>query len=308
MDMFWSLAGEVGKLFLMMLIGFVVYRLGIITVEENKILSKMMLYIVLPAVVLHSFMVEFTPDKTRGLLLSYAAALGVSLVLVAAVTLLKRPLHLTPVESMSVIYFNTGIAVPIVGAAIGQEWVVYATAMICVHTFLVWTHCKFTLSGERTVSWKKLFLNPNMISMLIGIALFTLQLPVPAVVSGTVEGMADLFGPLSMVVTGILIGSLSWERVRSYRRLPLVVGLRMVACPLAALLLVKALHLAQMAPDGSLILTAALLSVATNSGSTITQMVQVYGGDAEYSSVICAVTSLLSMAALPLFGQMVRIL
>ena len=63
-----------------------------------------------------------------------------------------------------------------------------------------------------------------------------------------------------------------------------------------------------MAPDGSLILTAALLSVATNSGSTITQMVQVYGGDAEYSSVICAVTSLLSMAALPLFGQMVRIL
>ena len=192
MDMFWSLAGEVGKLFLMMLIGFVVYRLGIITVEESKILSKMMLYIVLPAVVLHSFMVEFTPDKTRGLLLSYAAALGVSLVLVAAVTLLKRPLHLTPVESMSVIYFNTGIAVPIVGAAIGQEWVVYATAMICVHTFLVWTHCKFTLSGERTVSWKKLFLNPNMISMLIGIALFTLQLPVPAMVSGTVEGMADL--------------------------------------------------------------------------------------------------------------------
>ena len=90
MDMFWSLAGEVGKLFLMMLIGFVVYRLGIITVEESKILSKMMLYIVLPAVVLHSFMVEFTPDKTRGLLLSYAAALGVSLVLVAAVTLLKR--------------------------------------------------------------------------------------------------------------------------------------------------------------------------------------------------------------------------
>ena len=98
MDMFWSLAGEVGKLFLMMLIGFVVYRLGIITVEESKILSKMMLYIVLPAVVLHSFMVEFTPDKTRGLLLSYAAALGVSLVLVAAVTLLKRPLHLTPVD------------------------------------------------------------------------------------------------------------------------------------------------------------------------------------------------------------------
>ena len=45
MDMFWSLAGEVGKLFLMMLIGFVVYRLGIITVEESKILSKMMLYI-----------------------------------------------------------------------------------------------------------------------------------------------------------------------------------------------------------------------------------------------------------------------
>ena len=43
MDMFWSLAGEVGKLFLMMLIGFVVYRLGIITVEESKILSKMML-------------------------------------------------------------------------------------------------------------------------------------------------------------------------------------------------------------------------------------------------------------------------
>ena len=57
------------------------------------------------------------------------------------------------------------------------------------------------------------------------------------------------------------------------------------------------LDLAQMAPDGSLILTAALLSVATNSGSTITQMVQVYGGDAEYSLSLIHICASPSTAA-----------
>lgn len=308
MEIFGLLAVEVGKLFLMMLLGFLMYRRHVLSVEESKVISKLLLYIVLPCVVFNSFCVEFTPDKARGLLLAYAAAAVISLSLVGLVTLLMKPLKLTTVEEMNILYFNTGIVVPIVISAFGKEYVMYSTGMIFVHTILVWTHCSSRLSGYPHVNWKKVVCNPNLICMAIGFALLLTDIQLPAVLSGTIEGLAGLFGPLSMIVTGILVGSISWKKMLTYRRLPMIVALRMVAAPLVAILLLKITHAEAFAPDGTRILLIVLLAVATNAGSTITQMVQIYGGDAEYSGTICAVTSVLSIVALPVFGALFEIL
>ncbi|MGI6180580.1 MAG: AEC family transporter [Agathobaculum sp.] len=308
MEIFGLLTAEVGKLFLMMLLGFLMYRRHVLSVEESKVISKLLLYIVLPCVVFHSFCVEFTMDKARGLVLAYAAAAVISLSLVGLVTLLMKPLRLTTVEEMNILYFNTGIVVPIVISAFGREYVMYATGMIFVHTILVWTHCSSRLSGHPHVNWKKVLCNPNLLCMAVGFVLLLANIQLPVVLSGTIEAVAGLFGPLSMIVTGVLVGSVSWKKMRSYRRLPLIVLLRMVAAPLFAIFLLKVTHAELLAPDGTNILLIVLLAVATNAGSTVTQMVQLYGGDAEYSSIICAVTSVLSIVALPVFGALFEIL
>lgn len=304
MELVSLLSIEVGKLFLMMIVGFIVYRTRLLTAQESRVISKLLIYLVLPCVVLNSFLVECTPDKLRGLGLAYAAAAVVTLGTIDFTMLLGRPLKLTPLEQVSIIYCNTGIVVPIVTAVLGREYVLYSTGMLFVHTILMWTHCKIVVSGEKTIHWKKILLNSNLIGMVIGFFLLLSQIQLPRVVSSTVEGFAALFGPLSMLVTGMLVGSIKWERLRSFKRLPLVVALRMIGAPLFAVLLLGLTRAYQLVPDGQNILTIVILAVATNSASVITQMTQLYGGDSEYSSIICAVTSVLSIAALPVFSAL----
>lgn len=70
--------------------------------------------------------------------------------------------------------------------------------------------------------------------------------------------------------------------------------------PLITMVFLKYSGLAHLAPDGSTILLISLLATATPSASTITQMAQVYGKDADYASAINVATTLLCIVSMPL--------
>ena len=70
--------------------------------------------------------------------------------------------------------------------------------------------------------------------------------------------------------------------------------------PLAAVALLKLSGLAHLVPDGQTILLVSLLATCTPSASTITQMAQIYGKDADYASAINVVTTLLCIFTMPL--------
>ena len=53
-------------------------------------------------------------------------------------------------------------------------------------------------------------------------------------------------------------------------------------------------------PNGEMILLITLLATSSPSGTTITQMAQVYGGDTEYACSINVVTTLLCIVTMPI--------
>ena len=64
--------------------------------------------------------------------------------------------------------------------------------------------------------------------------------------------------------------------------------------------MLKLSGLAHLVPDGQTILLVSLLATCTPSASTITQMAQIYGTDADYASAINVVTTLLCIFTMPL--------
>ena len=64
--------------------------------------------------------------------------------------------------------------------------------------------------------------------------------------------------------------------------------------------LLKYSSLAALVPEGRTILLVTLLAICTPSASTLTQMAQVYGKDADYASAINVVTTLLCIVTMPL--------
>lgn len=49
----------------------------------------------------------------------------------------------TPIEKATIIYSNSGnLIIPLVGAILGNEWVIYSSGYMVVQTILLWTHAK----------------------------------------------------------------------------------------------------------------------------------------------------------------------
>ncbi len=302
------LAEQIGKLLLMMLLGFFLVKGGLLQADGSKPLSVIALYVIMPCVIVESFQVERTREVCQGLLLAAGTAAILHLVLLAMQPFWKK-IGLDPVERDSAFYSNAGnLLIPLVVGILGEEWVLYSTAYVCVQTVLLWTHARILMSGETQVEWKKILLNPNVIAVVAGVLLFLLEIRLPGLLVETFESVGDMIGPLNMMVAGILLGGLSLKELRSYKRLPLVVLLRMVICPLILLAVIRILPLTVLAPEGETIVLICFMASITPTAAVITQMAQVFGRDARYAMAINVAGTVVSIVSMPLLVGLYQML
>ena len=264
------LAEQIVELFLMILKGYVIVKLGLVTDDDSKILSKIVLYIVIPCVMINAFQIDYTPDKIQGMLLALVASVVLQVLLLIAVWIM------------------------------GKEWVVYGCVFIAVQLIFTWTHGKYIISSGERIDWRKIVLNINMIAIFIGAVLFLLKIHLPEIVDGTLRAVGSTIGPVSMIVTGMLIAGMNLRDIFTNRRVYVVTFLRLLFVPVLALIILKISGLVTWHPQGEKILLVTFLAVITPSASTITQMCQVYGGNSKYSIAINVMTTLLAIATMPI--------
>ena len=153
-------------------------EVGLVKDEDSKVLSKIILYLIIPCVIINAFQVDYTMDTAKGLLLALAASVMTQVLLLIIISIAGKLLHLNEVEIASVYYSNSGnLIVPIVTFILGQDWVLYGCVFMSVQLIFLWTHCKKIISRESSYDWKKIVLNINMISIFIGVVLFFRQNP-----------------------------------------------------------------------------------------------------------------------------------
>ena len=292
---------QIAQLFLCIILGWLLIRLRLLRPEDSRVLSVVCLYLVTPCVIVSAFQIDRTPELLHSLALSLGTAIGIHVFLFAAVAMLRRPLRLTPVEQASVIYPNSGnLIIPLVTAILGRDWVIYASMFQLVQQFPIWTHCRILLSGERSLSLKKILLNVNILSVFAGVLLFSLNITIPSVIEGTMESIGAMIGPISMFVAGMLMGDQDLKAVLRIHSLWKVVFLRLIAMPLVILCILKYSGLASLAPDGASILLVSLLAACAPSASNVTQIAQVYGHEGDYASAINVISTLLCIVTMPL--------
>lgn len=291
---------QIVELFIMILMGFIIVKAGIVKDEDSKVLSKIVLYLIIPCVIIKAFQVDYTSKTVNGLLLALAASVTLQIVLLGVISVMGRLFHLNEVEIASVYYSNSGnLIVPIVTFILGQEWVLYGCVFMSVQLIFLWTHCKKIISRESSYDWKKIVLNINMISIVVGVILFFTRIRLPLIINDTIGSVGNMIGPASMIVTGMLFAGMDLKKIFANRRLYFVSLLRMVVVPLIALLLIKLSHLAGISQGAPKIMLIVFLAGITPSASTVTQMCQVYGNDSKYASAINVITTLSAIVTMP---------
>ena len=119
---------QIIQLFLMIFMGYLIVKVGLVKNEDSKVLSKIILYLIINA-----FQVDYTMDTVKGLLLALAASVMIQVLLLIIISIAGKLLHLNEVEIASVYYSNSGnLIVPIVTFILGQDWVLYGS--FCGHT------------------------------------------------------------------------------------------------------------------------------------------------------------------------------
>lgn len=300
---------QIAELFLMIFMGFLIVKTGLLKDDDSKVLSKIVLYLIIPCVIINAFQVDYTMDTVKGLLIALAASVMLQIVLLIIISAFGKLLHLNEVEIASVYYSNSGnLIVPIVTFILGQEWVLYGCVFMSVQLVFLWTHCKKILSREPSYDWKKIILNINMISIFIGVILFFTRIRLPEIIGNTLSAVGSMIRPASMFVTGMLFAGMNLKQIFTNKRVYFISFLRLIAVPLFSLILLKISHLSSLSADGNQIMLIVFLAVITPSASTVTQMCQVYGNDSRYASAINVVTTLFSIITMPLMVMLFQII
>ena len=300
---------QIVQLFLMIFMGYLIVKTGLVRDDDSKVLSKIILYLTVPCVIINAFQVDYTTDTVKGLLIAFAASVMTQVILLVVISVAGRLLHLNEVEVASVYYSNSGnLIVPIVTFILGQEWVLYGCVFMSVQLVFLWTHCKKIISREASYDWKKIILNINMISIFIGVILFFTGIRLPEIIGNTLASVGTMIGPASMIVTGMLFAGMNLKQIFANKRVYFITFLRLIAVPLIALVLIKLSNLASFSADGNKIMLIVFLAIITPSASTVTQMCQVYGNDSKYASAINVMTTLLSIITMPVMVMLFQMI
>jgi len=283
-------------MFLYMLLGYVLYKRGKITQQGSKDMAAMLLNLIIPVVMVNSFCVESSPEKWAELGISSLVGAAALIVALAAARFIYPK---APVEDFAAGFSNIGFfGIPLVQSVLGPAAVFYMVGYLAIFNITQWTYGAALMEGKGArVSLKSIFVSPYMAAALIGLLLFATGwgTRLPKVVSTALEGIAGLNSPLAMTVLGVYLAQTDFKSLFTTPRLYAVSAVRLVLIPLITL---AVLYFIPASRDIKLTL---LIVSSTPIGANTAVYAQLYGKDYTYACQLVALSTLLTVFALPLF-------
>ena len=288
-------------MFIIVFIGALCYKLGLITENGKKQLSTLVMYIVNPLLIFLAYQTDFKADLLKGLLWTALMAVitYIAFILLSHLFLRDKDKREAAIERFSVVYTNCGfMGTPLILGVFGSEGVVLQNGFITVFNLFVWSHGLMTVKGVNDrKSILKAFKTPAVIAVFLGLICFFLQIRLPEIPYTALNHVAEMTTPLAMLVAGASIASSNIIKSLKNPRIYIVTFLRLILFPLIGLLLIMFLP----APETAKLIALIEISCPT---ATIGMMFAIsYGKNSEYCSQIFAVTTLLSMITLPIMVQ-----
>ena len=292
-------AQQVIVLFLLIGSGFVAVKTGVLKQEGKQTLSNLLLYLVVPAMIVHSYMMEFSEEILHNLL----AAFGMSILAIligTAITLLltaRRKDRRAPIFRFACVFSNAAyMGFPLISALFGSEGLLYASAYVTVFNILLWTMGYGMVSGSSNPKEvaRSLLHTPVLYAMVVGLAIYLLQIPVPNLIAQPIDLLSGMNTPLSMLITGMLIAAGDLKSIVCDQHIWKLAALRMVLIPAVCVAVFALLGFHGMSAQVVL-----LLECCPAAAITSVFAVQ-FGHEERFAAGSVVLTTLLSIVTLPL--------
>ena len=289
---------QVLVLFILIAVGALLTKLGLINEQGSRVMTDVVLYAVTPCVIINAFQREYEPQMLGGLgiaLLAAVSALGFS-VMLAEILYRKKDIDRGVVLKFSVVFSNCGfMALPLQQAILGDDGVFYGAAYVAMFNVFMWTYGLLTMSRKRELkSALKAIVNPGIIGTVIGIIFFLFSVKLPTVLASPISLLAALNTPVPMLVIGFHLVHAKLIRVLTDKDAYIAMALRLIVIPL---IVMGAMYLLRV---DAVITTATVIAVSAPVAAFTTMMSTKYGHDTELSAGIVSASALFSLITMPL--------
>ena len=197
-------------LFALVVVGFVAGKLGYLGGDFDRQLSRLVINITCPALILSSAMTGELPDRRYILPLLLISMLTYLLLSVAGFLLpryLVRDRAVQGAVGFALIFGNVGfMGYPVVASIFGHEAVFYAAVLNVVNTFAVFTIGTILITGassDQERFEKKVLYSTPMLAAYLTMGIVALEVKdIPAVVSQPLTMLGNVTVPAALLIIG----------------------------------------------------------------------------------------------------------
>ena len=290
-------------LFAIVVVGYVAGKLGYMGGTFDKRLSKLVIDITCPALILSSAMTGELPDRQYILPLLAISVLTYA-VLTAVAFMVPRYLTRKPADQgvvgFALMFGNVGfMGYPVVASIYGHQAVFYAAVLNVVNTFAVFTVGTMLITGKSEVQGhrfqKKVLYSTPMIAAYLTMLIVALRIDhIPAVVSQPLTMIGNITVPAALLIIGSSMSHLSLRTMLGNSTVYATSLMRLVAIPMVFFYLCGALGFSPFVVGINTLVIA--MPVATYG----TILCLRNGKDTTLITEITFITTLLSMLTIPL--------
>ena len=289
-------------LFALVVVGYVAGKLGYLGGDFDRQLSRLVINITCPALILSSAMTGELPDRKYILPLLLISTLTY-LVLTGAGFLLPR--YLTKDRSVqgpigfALIFGNVGfMGYPVVASIFGHEAVFYAAVLNVVNTFAVFTIGTILINGassEKERFEKKVLYSTPMLAAYLTMAIVALRIDnIPEAISQPLTMLGNITVPAALLIIGSSMSQLSLRTMLGNRTVYATTLLRL------ALLPVGVHYLMRLVGFDPFVVNINTLVIAMPVATYGTILCLKYGKDTTMITEVTFITTLASMVTIPL--------
>lgn len=304
MIVFLSTMNQMAFLLLLIVIGYLLTRYGIIPEHGAGLLSKLENYVFIPALVLGTFMQNFTMDRMRVAGSYLLCGLIVIVITIPIAILISRLCSKDPyiqnIYTYGLAFSNFGfMGNAVVAALFPDVFMEYLIFVLPFWTFIyLWGVPSLlipTNNGKHdlTSSLRNL-VNPMFISMIIGMIVGIFGLTVPNFLTSAVSSLGNCMSPIAMSLTGMTIAKIDLRKTMTNTSIYMVSLIRLLLIPGVAILLLPLFRL----PYGLALCT--VCSLAMPLGLNTIVVPSAYGQDTSVAAGMALISHLLSCITIPI--------
>lgn len=239
--------GAVGVLLLVAIPGYILKKKKMVGEDCMPSLSKILLFVCQPCLSIYTFKnATYSPEMLGNIGIFALFALLVQILMLGIAYLMFKRRIKNPLYRIMTIACSLGncafFGIPILEALYPETasgLLIYTSVYAIIMNVIGWTLGAAIISQNlRYVSFKKIFCNPAMCSLLIAIPFFVFEIPLPETLDSMISLIGRMATPISMLIMGMRLATMNTKQMFTTKPIYISLALKQFAMPLLCFLMV----------------------------------------------------------------------